>query len=146
MKNLLFAALAVTALALGYSGGRTGPIPEAAQDAKDKLAAVQKRLPGQLEDFRARAGNQDSYTPEVLGVRRLGLYEAKLTVAFRYADKGKRDADYDEMLTVLLRFYDGAWVTTELQTSWPAHGNGWGKRPTKAAHLLMQDIDAAAGE
>jgi hypothetical protein len=150
MKNLLFATLAVTALALTFAaGGKSAPIPESERLAREKLAALKGKLPDLLESFhkRLRVPEQECYTPVPLGPRRLGPAEAKLTVALQHATKaGKRHPKQDHFLTVFLRFHDGAWVTAGMSASWPPVGPGWGEQPTRAAHFFVQDIDAAADE
>jgi hypothetical protein len=146
-RKSFFAALTgfVVCAGLGFAG-RTAPIPETERDAREKLEALKKRLPKLIETFRAKAGTEDSYTPDVPVFRRLGPTEAKLTIAFRfrYSNTGQADPDYDELLTIFLRFYDGAWITTGMQASWPPVGNGWAAHPTRVAHYLMQDIDKVA--
>jgi hypothetical protein len=141
-RKSIFAALTgfVVCAVLAFAA----PIPETERDAREKLEALKKRLPKLLDGFLEEAQSATVYMPEVLAVRRLGPSEAKLNFAFRYAALGKRDATLDHYLTVFLRYYDGAWISAGMQTSWPAAaGSGWGAEPTRAAHLLLLDIDSA---
>ena len=74
-------------------------------------------------------------------VRRVAADGAKLVDVFKGLDgMGKPDPLYDDVVTIYLRYYDGAWTTTRYDSSWTptVYGN-------KAVRFLMLAIDKSGG-
>jgi hypothetical protein len=141
MKNLLFAALAVTALALAFAaGGRSAPTPESAPAlptaAEKALQALKKRLPDVVAKW-AKEVNETA--PEVKSVKRLGPEEAKLTLVATDTRPGQKP-EVDSVVVIYLRYFDGSWVTTRYEDT--AAGPKLMQLPRRnALSLLMLAID-----
>jgi len=74
-------------------------------------------------------------------VRRVAADRAKVVIVFKGLDgMGKPDPLYDDIVTIYLRYFDGAWTTTRYDSSWTptVYGN-------KAVRFLMLAIDKSGG-
>lgn len=80
---------------------------------------------------------------EVKVARRISPAEAKITfVAHNFDDMGRPDPKHDQLFSIYLHFYDGAWTTTRFDAGW-LQTNDYN---TRAAHLLMLAIDELGGK
>ena len=130
-------AIALAALALCA--------PAAAADdrsARETFDALKQRLPGVVTEWAKKSGRWDpKREAKVELVRRVAADEAKVTLVFKGLDgMGKPDPLYDDVVTIYLRYYDGAWTTTRYDSSWTptVYGN-------KAVRFLMLAIDKSGG-
>ena len=130
-------AAALLALAL------FAPATPAAEDkARETFEALKRRLPGVVTEWAKKSGRWDPKREAVVElVRRVAADEAKVVIVFKGLDgMGKPDPLYDDVVTIYLRYYDGAWTTTRYDSSWTptVYGN-------KAVRFLMLAIDKSGG-
>jgi hypothetical protein len=135
-------ALACLALLVPVLSVPAAPAPEPGREAKQKLEGLKKRLPDAVAAW-AHERWAGSSRVEVRIVRLLGPAEAKLTLVSLAANtQGGREPEHDEVITVFLRYYDGAWSATRFEVSWPASDN----ESNKAVRFLMLAIDEAGSK
>jgi hypothetical protein len=131
-------AMALLALALFASAA------PAADDtkARETFEGLKKRLPEVVTEWAKKSGRWDPKREAAVElVRRVATDEAKVVIIFKGLDgMGKPDPLYDDIVTIYLRYYDGAWTTTRYDTSWTptVYGN-------KAVRFLMLAIDKSGG-
>jgi hypothetical protein len=138
-------APALLALALCASAATTpapaAPVPDERQ-ARETFEALKKRLPGVVAEWARKSGRWDpKREPSVELVRRVAADEAKVVIVFKGLDgMGKPDPLFDDVVTLELRYFDGAWTTVRYDTSWSptVYGN-------KAVRFLMLAIDKSGG-
>ena len=134
-------AAALLALALCASAATAAPLPDERQ-AQETFAALKKRLPEVVTEWAKKSGRWDPKREAVVElVRRVAADEAKVVIVFKGLDgMGKPDPLYDDVVTIYLRYYDGAWTTTRYDSSWTptVYGN-------KAVRFLMLAIDKSGG-
>jgi hypothetical protein len=120
------------------------PAAPAADDtkAKETFEGLKRRLPGVVAEWAKKSGRWDPKREAVVElVRRLAADEAKVVIVLKGLDgMGKPDPLYDDVVTIYLRYYDGAWTTTRYDSSWTptVYGN-------KAVRFLMLAIDKSGG-
>ena len=110
--------------------------------ALETFVALEKRLPGVVTEWAKKSGRWDPKREAVVElVRRVAADEAKVVIVFKGLDgMGKPDPHFDDIVTIYLRYYDGAWTTTRYDSSWTptVYGN-------KAVRFLMLAIDKSGG-
>ena len=110
--------------------------------AQETFEALKKRLPGVVTEWAKKSGRWDpKREPTVELVRRVAADEAKLVIVFKGLDgMGKPDPLFDDIVTIYLRYFDGAWTTRRYDSSWTptVYGN-------KAVRFLMLAIDKSGG-
>jgi hypothetical protein len=143
-RTTLAGALALALLAALVLCGQTrpAPTPDADRDAKARLEALKKRLPALVAGW-AKKRWYASAKVKVQVARLTAPAEAKLTLLSEaYDGDGRRDLDNDHVLTIHLRYHDGAWLTARFDASWqPA--DHWSNR---AVRFLMLAIDESEGK
>jgi hypothetical protein len=132
---------AIALVALTALTAAAAPAPTDGR-AKERLEALKKRLPGVVAAW-AKERWYRSNKVEVRVVRRLGPAEAKVSILSRsFHSDGTRTRHDDAVLTIHLRYYDGAWTTTHFDGTWSAT-NDFNSR---AARFLMLAIDESEGK
>jgi hypothetical protein len=132
------------ALLLALPPGHAAPAPELPPDQPAQVAfeALKKKLP----ELAAAWTKEHWYAGKVVEVkvaRRVGPAEAKVTfLAHSTNEKGQPDPSNDQLFSVYLRFYDGAWTSTRFEAGWSST-NDFNAR---AAHFLMLAIDQLGGK
>ena len=110
--------------------------------ARETFEALKRRLPGVVTEWATKSGRWDPKREgKVELARRVAADEAKVVIVFKGLDgMGKPDPLYDDVVTIYLRYFDGAWTTTRYDTSWTptVYGN-------KAVRFLMLAIDKSGG-
>jgi hypothetical protein len=131
-------APALLALALFASAAPAADDPK----ARETFAALKKRLPGVVTEWAKKSGRWDpKREANVELVRRIKADEAKVVIVFKGLDgMGKPDPLFDDIVTIYLRYFDGAWTTTRYDSSWTptVYAN-------KAVRFLMLAIDKSGG-
>ena len=130
-------------LFLALPPGHAAPAPELPPDQPAQVAfeALKQKLPKALTDWAGEYWYRDSQV-EVRLARRTGPAEAKVTVLCRSFSMGQPDPQNDQLITVYLHYYEGAWTTTRFEASWsPTSAYN-----TRAAHFLMLAIDQLGGK
>jgi hypothetical protein len=126
-------ALVVLSALLACPLAPAAPAPDSGREAKDKLEALKKRLPGVLDAWMKAhpiEGQDDGGTwTYVIVLRRARLVasaEAKFTFFLRRKYEATLAAP-DHILTVCLKYHDGLWTTTSYQCSDPTlvRGGRW---------------------
>jgi hypothetical protein len=134
------AALAACLLLLP-SPARAAAAPGDAK-ARETFAALKRRLPGVVTEWATKSGHWDPKREATVALaRRVAADRAKVVIVCKGLDgMGKPDPLYDDVVTLYLRHYDGAWTTTRYDTSWTptVYGN-------KAVRFLMLAIDRSGG-
>jgi hypothetical protein len=116
------------------------PAPDPVRLPKQTLEALRKKLPDIAEAW-PKERWYASAAVEVRVVRLLGPSQAKVVVLSKSADaKGGRQPDHDQVFTIFLDYYDGAWSATRFDPSSPAKADfdSW------AVRFLVLAIDEAA--
>jgi hypothetical protein len=112
------------------------------EKARETFTALKKRLPEVVTEWAKKSGRWDPKREATVElVRRFAADEAKVVIVFKGLDTmGKPDPLYDDVVTIYLRYYDGAWTTTRYDSSWTptVYGN-------KAVRFLMLAIDKSGG-
>jgi hypothetical protein len=112
MKQMVLPLVALVLIAPLVSAA---PAPDR---AKEKLAAMKKKLPEAAQKWIEGWNAFPNHQVEVKLVRQISPTEAKVTLLLPYFDnQGVAFPNRDEMLTIHLRYYDGTWTTTGCQTS-----------------------------
>ncbi len=110
--------------------------------ARETFEALKRRLPGGVTEWATKSGRWDPKREATVAlVRRVAADEAKVAIVFKGLDgMGKPDPLFDDVVTIYLRYYDGAWTTTRYDSSWTptVYGN-------KAVRFLMLAIDKSGG-
>jgi hypothetical protein len=110
--------------------------------AQETFAALKKRLPGVVTEWAKKSGRWDPKREAAVELmRRVAADEAKVVIVFKgFDDKGRPDPRFDDVVTIYLRHFDGAWTTTRYDSSWTptVYGN-------KAVRFLMLAIDKSGG-
>jgi hypothetical protein len=119
------------------------PAAGAAEDkARETFEGLKRRLPGVVTEWATKSGRWDpKREAKVELVRRVAADEAKVVIVFKGLDgMGKPDPLFDDIVTISLRYFDGAWTTTRYDSSWTptVYGN-------KAVRFLMLAIDKSSG-
>ena len=119
---------------------RAAPAPEPDPDrqAREKFEALKKKLPDLVAGWAKNSGHWYRDDPmEVKLARRTGPAEAKVTIVSHSFSMGQPNPNNDQLITIYLHYYDGAWTTTRFEASWPS-SNGYNN---SGAHFLMLAID-----
>jgi hypothetical protein len=121
------------------------PAPVPGRAAKEKLEALKKKLPDVVSPW-AKERWPAFRTVKVRIVRMLSPTQAKVVVTSRWVDEqGTHLPQRDEVFTIFLDFYDGAWSATRCDTSWSVKDDGPSYHSfNKAIRFLMLAIDEAA--
>ena len=110
--------------------------------ARETFEGLKRRLPGVVTEWATKSGRWDPKREAVVElIRRVAADEAKVVILFKGLDgMGKPDPMFDDIVTIYLRYYDGAWTTTRYDSSWTptVYGN-------KAVRFLMLAIDKSGG-
>jgi hypothetical protein len=125
------------------------PAPSPDREAREKLEALKKRLPGIVGDWMKQNGgatwlalNNWTCVPEVRVLRRVATGRAKAVILFAASDQmGVRSAGFDVLLTIFLSYQDGCWTTERFEAAF--RGEGIGPIRTKFSFLMLA-IDEAA--
>jgi hypothetical protein len=134
-------ALLAVLLAGPFAAAAQAPAPD--REAKVKLEALKKRLPGVLDAWmkahplRGTTGDR-TFWKEVLVLRRARLVasaEAKLTFYSYRETGGVRATTPSHILTVFLKYHDGLWTTTSYRGGDPY---------PRGVDFLLDAIDEAA--
>jgi hypothetical protein len=137
-------------LLLAVSNAHAAPAPDLGRKAREKLQALEKRLPDAIDAwakaYLGRAtvtgdGHTRSCSARLRRVRALADDEAKVVVAVYHEWDGKRDPHPNHLLAVYLKSYDGQW--TAQRYSWGGYPIG-GFLSSEVADFLMDAIDEAA--
>jgi hypothetical protein len=133
------------------------PAPEPGRAAKAKLAALKKKLPDILDEWKktrvcdlqvedgttgkvVARGSIKLGKPELRVLRRVGPERAKVVILFPYYELTERKPRQDVLLTIFLSYQDGCW-TTERSESFGKHNAFFDS--TDSAFLMLA-IDEAA--
>lgn len=148
---------AVVVVLLSVLPVRGAPIPESSRLPRQKLDALAKRLPKVLEDkdwqehlaalgkiLVSKIGPITGFgNLEVKLVRRIGPAEAKIRLRLpAKGSRGKQLPTEDIWWVIHLRYYDGLWTTTSVDSSLAPNFAG----AAGAGHYLMHLLDEAAAE
>ena len=110
--------------------------------ARARLEALKKRLPGIMAAWAKERWYRSSKV-EVRLVRRTGPAEARvILLSHHLGSDGRANPEHDEVLTVYLRYFEGAWTTTRFEATW-SPGNHYNNRATR---FLMLAIDESEGK
>jgi hypothetical protein len=138
-------ALVVLAVMLAVPLAQAAPVPEPGREAKERLEALKKRMPGVLDAWMKAypyEGRDRGVTwTAVFVLRRVRLVsgaEAKLTFHARKAGAAVAAAP-EHILTVFLKYHDGLWTTVSYQWSDRGRMQRW-----EGIDFLLDAIDEAA--
>lgn len=127
-------AMAFTALA-----SPAAPAPDPSHQAREKFEGLKKKLPAVVNRWIKDNYEKQSETIEaqLALFRRIAPAEAKLTLRFKAILHGKHAPEFDFLVTIYLRYYDGKWTTTRCSLK---------HKEILSIDDLMLSIDDAGGE
>jgi hypothetical protein len=149
MSGRALTPVAVLFAVVNLPPASAAPAPAGEQSAGVRFEALKKRLPRLADDWLKHrwlrtaeipmfgAELKPRFTAEVQVARLIGPAEAKVTVVVGVSLDGERRDKHDEVVTVFLRYYRGAWTTTGFKGSWRPSHDGC----NQAAHFLLLAID-----
>lgn len=107
------------------------PAPSTERGAKAKLDELKAKLPDLVVEW---ADREDMGHAWFSRARQISPDEAKITIVLKNAGTPRN------VVTVFARFYNGIWVTTHFEASWPTTD----QQRNRAAHILLVLIDELA--
>jgi hypothetical protein len=145
--NAIYPLLTASALAACCATATAAaPAPALARSegkAKARLEVLKKRLPAILGAWKKQR-YYESCKVLVRVARLTSPAEAKITLLLESynSNTGQRETDQDQVLTIYLCYYDGAWTCTRFKGSWEEPASAWHNR---AVRFLLLAIDESGG-
>jgi hypothetical protein len=141
MNRPVFVLLAVAVLFPATGAAGAAPVPDEDKAARKELERLKERLPEVLTGW-VKKRWYPGHQAKLRVIRRIGPGEAKVWILI----ENPKDAEWDEALTLYLRYYRGAWFTTRFEGTWQSDNPLIKQKDDKAARFLMMAVDEAGGK